>query len=76
MYVAPTPGGAGLAEGAAQGFFGALLPTAGAVVAVLLFRALTFYLYMVVGVLHVAWVGGLGAILAEADHHGGREGGP
>jgi uncharacterized membrane protein YbhN (UPF0104 family) len=70
LYVAPTPGGAGLAEGTAQAFFGALLPPASAVMTVLLFRALTFYLYLVVGVIHVAWVGGLGSILAEADSAG------
>lgn len=67
LYVAPTPGGAGLAEGAATDFFGSLLAPAAAVMTVLLFRALTFYLYVAVGLVHVGWVGGLGAMMAEAD---------
>jgi glycosyltransferase 2 family protein len=72
LYVAPTPGGAGLAEGTAQDFFGAVLAPAGAVMTVLLFRALTFYLYVVVGLAHVMWVGGVSSVLAEADAGGVR----
>ena len=72
LYVAPTPGGAGLAEGAATDFFGSLLAPAAAVMTVLLFRALTFYLYVAVGLVHVGWVGGLGAMMAEADAEAAR----
>jgi uncharacterized protein (TIRG00374 family) len=72
LYVAPTPGGAGLAEGAATDFFGSLLAPAAAVMTVLLFRALTFYLYVAVGLVHVGWVGGLGAMMAEADAESAR----
>jgi len=73
LYVAPTPGGAGLAEGAAQDFFGALLAPAAAALTVILFRALTFYLYVLVGMLHVMWVGGVGSVLAEVEAAGTGE---
>jgi len=73
LYVAPTPGGAGLAEGTAQDFFGALLAPAAAALTVILFRALTFYLYVLVGMLHVMWVGGVGSVLAEVEAAGSPE---
>ncbi len=73
LYVAPTPGGAGLAEGTAQDFFGALLAPAAAALTVILFRALTFYLYVLVGMLHVMWVGGVGSVLAEVEAAGTSE---
>ncbi len=73
LYVAPTPGGAGLAEGTAQDFFGALLAPAAAALTVILFRALTFYLYVLVGMFHVMWVGGVGAVLAEVEAGGAAE---
>lgn len=58
-YVAPTPGGAGLTEGAAGVFFGALVGPGRAVAAVLLVRGLTFYLQIGVGLVYVLAAGGL-----------------
>lgn len=57
-YVAPTPGGAGLSEGAADLFFAGLLAPGPAVAAVLIFRALTFYLQVVVGLIYLVAAGG------------------
>ena len=62
-YVAPTPGGAGLAEAAATLFYGSILPARDAVLVVLLFRALTFYLEIVVGIVYLGIVGGMRQIL-------------
>lgn len=64
-YVAPTPGGAGLSEAAAVPFYGAILPPAEAVVLVLLYRALTFYLQIAVGALYLPFAGGIGDIVAR-----------
>jgi len=51
VYLAPTPGGAGVGEATAALFFGALLPRASAFVVVIVFRALTYYLHIAVGFL-------------------------
>lgn len=64
-YVAPTPGGAGLSEATAVLFYGSILPAAEAVVLVLLYRALTFYLQIAVGALYLPFAGGVGEILAR-----------
>lgn len=65
-YVAPTPGGAGLSEAAGPAFYGAILSTRDAMVVVLLFRALTFYLEIAVGIVYLAIVGGTAQILARS----------
>ena len=62
-YVLPTPGGSGLSEGTAEAFFGQLLSPQGAVMAVLLFRALTFYLHILVGLVYLPVVGALRGVL-------------
>jgi uncharacterized protein (TIRG00374 family) len=62
-YVAPTPGGAGLAEAAATLFYGSILPARDAVLVVLLFRALTFYLEVLVGIVYLGVVGGIRQVL-------------
>lgn len=64
-YVAPTPGGAGLSEAAATLFYGGILAPRDAVIVVLLFRALTFYLHIAIGVIYLGIVGGTRQIL---DH--------
>jgi hypothetical protein len=66
-YVAPTPGGAGLAEATAVIFYGSLLPPPEAVAVVLLSRALTFYLQVVIGMIYLPIAGGVGEILAYRD---------
>ena len=66
-YVAPTPGGAGLAEATAVIFYGSLLPPPEAVAVVLLSRALTFYLQVAVGMIYLPIAGGVGEILAYRD---------
>ncbi|HTL37214.1 MAG TPA: flippase-like domain-containing protein [Kofleriaceae bacterium] len=63
-YVAPTPGGAGLSEAAATVFYGSILGAREAVLVVLLFRALTFYLGIAIGLLYLPLVGGTRQILA------------
>lgn len=65
-YVAPTPGGAGLSEATADLFFAGTLPAGRAVAAVLLFRALTFYLQVVIGLVYVGAAGGLRAFAGRA----------
>ena len=62
-YVAPTPGGAGLSEAAATVFYGSILSARDAVLVVLLFRALTFYLHIAIGVVYLGIVGGTRQIL-------------
>ncbi len=72
-YVAPTPGGAGLSEAAATLFYGSILPPARAVILALLFRALTFYLQIAVGILYLPFAGGWKEILessAKREHPG------
>jgi uncharacterized protein (TIRG00374 family) len=63
LMVAPTPSGAGISEIAACPFFNGLLTPANALLVVLLFRALTFYLHLAVGAVYLAAVGGLREIL-------------
>jgi uncharacterized protein (TIRG00374 family) len=63
-YVAPTPGGAGLSEAAATVFYGSILPAREAVLVALLFRALTFYLGIAIGLVYLPVVGGTRQILA------------
>lgn len=65
-YVAPTPGGAGLSEASADLFFTGLLAPGPAVAAVLLFRGLTFYLQVIIGLLYIIAAGGLPFFLKEA----------
>ncbi|MDQ3335239.1 MAG: flippase-like domain-containing protein [Myxococcota bacterium] len=62
-YVAPTPGGAGISEAVGPAFYGSILSAHDAVVVVLLFRALTFYLHIVVGTIYLGIVGGTRQIL-------------
>jgi glycosyltransferase 2 family protein len=64
-YVAPTPGGAGLSEAVGPAFYGSMLGAHDAVLVVLLFRALTFYLHIVVGVVYLGIVGGTRQILEK-----------
>ena len=61
-YIAPTPGGSGLAEVSAHAFFGRLVPDAFGMV--LLFRTLTCYLHVAFGMLYLPLVGALRAILS------------
>jgi uncharacterized protein (TIRG00374 family) len=64
-YVAPTPGGAGLSEAVATRFYGAILAPRSAVLVVLLFRSLTFYLQIAVGAVYLGVVGGTREILEK-----------
>ena len=64
-YVAPTPGGAGISEAVGPLFYGSILGEREAVLVVLLFRALTFYLHIVVGIVYLGIVGGTREILAR-----------
>ena len=57
-YVLPTPGGAGISEGTAEAFFGTVLSPQDAVVVVLAFRTLTFYLHIALGLVYLPIVGG------------------
>lgn len=62
-YVAPTPGGAGLSEAFAVSFFGPVLSAQKSVLVVLLFRSITLYVQIAVGLVYLAWAGGLKEIL-------------
>ena len=62
-YVAPTPGGAGLSEAVSVAFFDHLLAPRHAVLAVLGFRASTFYLHLLLGAVYLPMVGGIRAVL-------------
>lgn len=62
-YVAPTPGGAGISEAAGPLFYASVLEPRDAVIVVLLFRALTFYLHIAVGIVYLGIVGGTRQIL-------------
>jgi len=64
VYVAPTPGAAGLAEGTGASFFARVLPPTMGLAAVLAFRMLTAWLQIAVGAVHLAWVGGLEGVFA------------
>lgn len=56
-YVAPTPGASGLGEATGEVFFGDVVPDAA--LGVLLFRAATIYLHVLMGLLYLPLVGGL-----------------
>jgi uncharacterized protein (TIRG00374 family) len=64
IYLFPTPGGAGGAEASAEMFFEGLLPVGAPFVVVMLFRAATFYLHVVIGLVYLPVRGVLGSILA------------
>lgn len=61
-YIAPAPG---IPEAGAAAFFGELLPDGGAFVVVLLFRALTAYLHIALGLVYLPFGGVLRGILAR-----------
>ncbi len=63
LYLAPTPGGAGVGEASAALFFGGVLPGGRAFAVVLLFRMLTFYLHVLIGLVYLPLIGVLGEIL-------------
>jgi uncharacterized protein (TIRG00374 family) len=63
LMVAPTPSGAGISEIAACPFFDGLLPPTTALLVVLVFRSVTFYLHLLVGAVYLAVVGGVRDIL-------------
>jgi uncharacterized protein (TIRG00374 family) len=63
IYLAPTPGGAGIGEATATLFFGGLLPPASAFVVVIVFRALTYYLHIAVGFVALPFGGAIGDFL-------------
>lgn len=63
LYTAPTPGATGLAEVMAVAFFGSILPAKEAVMLMLMFRALTIYLQVLLGIPYLLVAGGLGEIL-------------
>jgi len=62
LYVAPTPGAAGLSEITAVTFFGSQLGAGAAVTVVLFFRAITLYLHLLVGLIYLIGVGMEGLI--------------
>lgn len=53
VFAMPTPGGAGPSEAAAGVFFGDLVAPADAIVVVVVFRAATFYLQVLIGVVSI-----------------------
>lgn len=63
IYVAPTPGGAGLSEATAEIFFGSVLRPQDAVICVVLFRTLTFYTHILIGLLYLPWMSGVTSIM-------------
>ncbi|HEU0029983.1 MAG TPA: lysylphosphatidylglycerol synthase domain-containing protein [Kofleriaceae bacterium] len=63
-YIAPAPG---IPEAGAAAFFGGLVPDGGAFVVVLLFRALTAYLQIVLGLVYLPVGGMLRAIVSRSD---------
>jgi len=62
-YVAPTPGAAGLSEASAASFFSQVATPAQALIAVLLFRASTVYLHIVVGLIYISYKSGVIIVL-------------
>ena len=66
IYVAPTPGASGLSEATALTFFGSLVDPPSAVMVVFLFRFITLYLHLVVGIVYLSIVGGAEEILARS----------
>lgn len=71
-YVAPTPGAAGLSEALAAGFFSQLVTPAQALAAVLLFRACTIYLHIVIGLIYVSLKSGVIIVLRANSSNGER----
>jgi uncharacterized membrane protein YbhN (UPF0104 family) len=71
LMVAPTPSGAGISELAACPFFDGLLPPTTALLVVLVFRTVTFYLHLAVGAVYLTVVGGLRDILLRRRQVGG-----
>jgi uncharacterized protein (TIRG00374 family) len=63
LYLAPTPGAAGVGEASATLFFGNVLPGGRAFAVVMLFRMLTFYLHVLIGLVYLPFIGVLGEIL-------------
>lgn len=63
IYLFPTPGGAGGAEASADLFFEQLLPVGAPFLVVMLFRAATFYLHVVMGFVYLPFRGALTAVL-------------
>jgi glycosyltransferase 2 family protein len=63
VYVAPTPGGAGIGEASAGLFFDGVVPGGGAFAVVMLFRLLTFYLHVLLGLVYLPIIGALAEIL-------------
>ncbi len=74
LYVAPTPGAAGLSEITAVTFFGSQLGASGAVAVVLFFRAVTLYLHLVVGLIYLGLVGMEGLITRGRADAAGENG--
>lgn len=72
-YIAPAPG---IPEAGAAAFFGGLLPDGGAFVVVLLFRALTAYAQIALGLGYLAVAGMLPGILAHEPAPRSRPGTP
>jgi uncharacterized protein (TIRG00374 family) len=56
-YIVPTPGASGFAEAAAGVFFATLVPGGHAFMVVLLYRALTTYLHVALGLLYLPAIG-------------------
>jgi len=71
-YVAPTPGASGLAEGTSAQFFGGALSGEQAIVVVLLFRSFTSYVQILIGLVHLLWVGGTSEVFTRV-RRGARE---
>ena len=73
LLISPTPGASGIAEVAFAGFFRDLLPAAGFIAAVaILWRLLTYYLYLFIGVITLPrWLRktGLRAAGRTTEHH-------
>jgi len=65
-YVAPTPGAAGLSEATAASFFAQLVTPAQALLAVLLFRAMTVYMHLLVGFIYVSIKSGIIIVLRDS----------
>ncbi len=53
LYLSPTPGSAGIGEASADVFFGALLPGGAAFATVVVFRALSYYLHVLIGLIYL-----------------------
>lgn len=73
VYMAPAPG---IPEAGAAAFFGAMLPGGDAFVVVLLFRALTAYFQVALGLVYLPVIGALRAILTHSHPHSHSRTGP